>query len=103
MQIQRTNGYSFKGLQCHPNYDYIQYIIATKLGAYSFDKTMKCVDALALNKTPADIYLGGNMEAPKIYVDIAGKTLKENFFRGPYSIVKKALKISNKLDKAESV
>lgn len=103
MQVQRTNSYNFKGLQCHPNYGEIQYIIATKMSGYGFEKTMAIIDKLATKKAHTDIYLGGDLEKPKIYADIAGKTIKENFFFGPYTVVKKVLKIADKLDKAENI
>lgn len=100
MQIQNYNNLNFKGLQCHPNYDEVQYIIATKMGGHAFDKTMKIIDTLANKAAHTDIYIGGELtKSPKIYVEIAGKTFKENFFYGPYSVVKKALKLANKIDK----
>ena len=99
MQIQNYSNTNFKGLQCHPNYAEVQYNIATKYGWNYFDKTMKIIDELAKKKANTDIYLAGDLENPDIYVDIAGKTIKENIFYGAYSVVKKALKLANKIDK----
>lgn len=102
MQIQSYNNINFKGLQCHPSYADVQYIIATKMGGYGFDKTMKVIDELAKRKTPTEIYVAGDvLDKPKIYAEVAGKTFKENFFYGPHSIVKKVLKYVNKLEKQE--
>jgi hypothetical protein len=61
---------------------------------------MKIIDKLGEKKAHSEIYLAGDLaKTPKIYAEIAGKTIKENFFFGPYSVVKKALKIANKLDR----
>lgn len=99
MQIQCINGQSFGALQCHPNYSEVEYILATKLGWGNFNKADKYLDKLAKNKTHADIYIGGDLtKNPKICAEIGGKLIKENFFNGPISILKKALKISNKLE-----
>ena len=108
MQIQCINGQSFGALQCHPNYSEVEYILATKLSWGNFNKDRinfilneadKYLDKLAKNKTHADIYIGGDLtKNPKICAEIGGKLIKENFFNGPISILKKALKISNKLE-----
>lgn len=99
MQIQSVNSQSFGALQCHPNYSEIEYILATKLGWGGFNRADKYLDKLAKNKTHADVFLGGEMtKEPKIFVEIGGKTIKESWLFGPMSVLKKALKLSNKLD-----
>lgn len=98
MQIQSVNNQSFKGLQCHPNYGQIEYVLATKLGMNGFMRADKYLDKLAKNNIAADVYLGGNMEKPRIYAEVGGKLFKETWLYGPISTLKKALKLSNKLD-----
>lgn len=101
MQIQHVSNQNFKGLQCHPNYREIEYVLATKLGYGGFTKADKYLEKLALNKAHTDVYLGGDISKPKIYADVAGKTYKENFFFGPLSVLKKALKKSNEESQIE--
>jgi len=98
MQIQSIGNQSFTGLQCHPNYSEIEYILATKLGGHGFMKADKYLDKLAKNKIPADVYLAGDLTKPKIYAEVGGKLFKESWLWGPVSTLKKALKLSNKLD-----
>lgn len=98
MQIQSVGNQSFKGLQCHPNYREVEYILATKLGGHGFDKADKCLDMLAKNNTNAEVYLGGDMLKPKIYAEVGGKLFKESWLWGPVTTLKRALKLSNKLD-----
>ncbi len=103
MQVQSVNSQSFKGLQCHPNYSHIEYILATKLGWNGFRKADKLLEKLAANKAHTDVYLGGDVEKPKIYAEVAGKTFKENLFFGPLTVLKKALKKSNEESHIELV
>ena len=99
MQIQSYNNLSFKGVQFHPDYGEVQYTIATKMNAEGFDKTMEIIGKLINKKANTDIYLAGDLENPKIYAEIGGKTFKENFFNSPLRVVKKALKLADKFDK----
>ena len=103
MQIQCVSNQSFKGLQCHPNYQKIEYVLATKLGYNGCIKADKYLEKLASNKAHTDIYLGGDMSKPKIYAEVAGKTIKENFFFGPLTVLKKALKKSNEESQIELI
>ncbi len=99
MQIQSVNSQSFSGLQCHPNYSEVEYVLATKLGYKGCVKADKLLEKLSANKAHADIFLGGEMtKKPKIFAEVGGKTIKEGLFFGPISVLKKALKLSNKLD-----
>ena len=101
MQVQNINSQNFKGLQYHPNHGEIDYILATKLGGYGFDKATKLLDKLGANKTAADIFQGGDLaKTPRIYVEVACKLFKENLLFGPITTLKRALKYSNKLDKS---
>ena len=98
MQIQNYNNLSFKGLKCYPNYEEVQYVIATKMSGNGFYKTMDLIDSLAQKKAHAIFYLAGDLQNPKIYSEIGGKTFKENFFNSPYRVAKKTVKLANKLD-----
>lgn len=98
MQVQSVSNQSFRGLQCHPNYGHVEYVLATKLGWDGFLKADKYLAKLAKNKTSAEVYVGCDPSKPKIFAEVGGKTFKENFFFGPVSVLKKALKLSNKLD-----
>lgn len=95
MQIQSVQGQNFSGLQYHPSYREVEYILATKLGWSGFCKADKYLEKLAANKAHTDVYVSGDIENPKIYAEVAGKTFKENFFLGPLTILKRALKKSN--------
>jgi hypothetical protein len=99
MQVQSVNSQSFCGLQCHPNYSTVEYILATKLGWNGFSRADKYLEKLAKNHTNVDVFLGGELtKKPKICAEVGGKTIKEGWFFGPLSVLKKALKLSNKLD-----
>lgn len=98
MQVQSVNGQSFKGLQCHPNFNTIEYVIATKTGQGSFFKASELMDKLSEKKAYTELYLGGELtKNPKIYAEVGGKIIKESFLFGPVSVLRKALKIANKL------
>ena len=97
MQVQSVNSQSFQGLQCHPNYNQVEYVLATKLGWNGFNKADKCLERLSKNSVHADVYVGGTEKHPKICAEVAGKVFKEGFFFGPITVLKKALKISDKL------
>lgn len=103
MQVQSVNNQSFGGLQCHPNYQKIEYVLATKLGYRGCVKADKLLEKLAANQVHTDVYLGGNMKKPKIYAEVAGKTFKENFFFGPLTVLKRALKKSNEENQIELI
>ena len=50
MQVQSVNSQSFQGLQCHPNYNQVEYVLATKLGWKGFNKADKCLEKLSKNR-----------------------------------------------------
>ena len=103
MQIQSINSQSFSGLHCYPNYGQIEYVLATKLNCNGFIKADKLLEKLSKNKANADVFLGGNVENPRIYAEVAGKTFKENFFFGPLTVLKRALKKSNEDSQIELI
>ena len=98
MQIQRVSGQNFTSLQCHPNVKEVEYVIATKTGLESFMKASGIMNKLSQNKAYTELYLGGDLaKNPRIYAEVGGKLIKENFFVGPVTVLKRALKIANKL------
>ena len=98
MQIQSVSNQNFKGLQCHPNYGEVQYILATKLDGYGFDKAVKYLDKLSKFRAHSDIYLVGDVNYPKIHAQVENKLFKENFFNGPIRTLKKAFKAARNFD-----
>ena len=101
MQVQSVSNQSFKGIQCYPTYKDVQFYLAKQMSADGFVKTMNCIDKLAKNKALSEIYLGGDLENPRLIIEIGNKVLKESFFSSPLRIAKKALKISNNMDAEE--
>ena len=101
MQVQSVSGQNFRGLQYYPNYGEVLYLIAANTGGCSFDKATNIMRSLAKNKTTTALCVGGDLQNPRLFAEVGGKLFKENIIRGPVSVLKKALKLSNKLDKQE--
>ena len=98
MQVQSISSPSFKGLQCHPNYGEVQYILATKLDGYGFDKAVKYLDKLSKFRAHSDVYLVGDVDKPIIHAQVENKLFKESFFNGPVRTLKKAFKAAKMFD-----
>jgi hypothetical protein len=98
MQVQSVSNQNFKGLQCHPNYGEVQYILATKLDGYGFDKAVKYLDKLSKFRAHSDVYLVGDVDKPRIHAQVENKLFKESFFFGPITTLKKAFKAARNFD-----
>ena len=101
MQVQSISNQSFGALKCEPNFNEIIMHIAKKSsmdGAIQGDKYLK---ELKNNKAVTNLYLAGNIEKPRLYAEVGGRLFKENWFVGPLTVLKRALRISKEESQIE--
>ena len=103
MEVKSVGNQSFGALNCEPSLKRVQYHIATRLG---MDSTIKCdeyLKKLALCKNTADLLIFHNGKKDRLYAYVGDNVYKENFFRSPLGVLKKVLKVLQKLDAKEQL
>lgn len=99
MQVQQISNQNFGALSCYPSVKDVQSYIARRM---SVDAAIKCDEYLSKlnqNKELAEVSLNEEFDKSKLLVEIADKTFKEGWLNSPLRILKKALKISDELEK----
>ncbi len=94
MQVQSVSNQSFGALKCEPNFSEIVMHIAKKCSADGAIQGDKYLKELKNNRAVTDLYLAGNMQKPRLYAEVGGRLFKENWFVGPLTVLKRALKVS---------
>jgi hypothetical protein len=99
MQVQQVSSQNFGALSCYPSAKDVQRYISTKMSVDAAAKCDEYLSRLKQNKELAEITLNDDIENSKLLIEIADKTFKEDWLNSPLRILKKALKISDELEK----